>query len=292
MPGSPSNFLGLSVAEAEYQKSPVVVIPAPWEKTTSYMKGTGRGPQAIIEASRQVEFYDAELREESWRPGIHTVPPVDFGGADSKTALAKIEKAVDSVLKDGKFPILLGGEHTVTAGAVAAAARHCPDLSILQIDAHADLRESYEGTPYSHACVMRLCLQYVKQSVGVGIRSLCMEEAAFAEQHPGVTLFYDHERRTDPRWLEKVLNGLSQRVYLTIDVDGFEPNLIPATGTPEPGGLGWYEALGLIKAVFQKKKVVGADVVELMPIPSQHSSAFTAAKLAYKLAGYRKKFQV
>ncbi|OGQ46894.1 MAG: agmatinase [Deltaproteobacteria bacterium RIFCSPLOWO2_02_FULL_46_8] len=287
MPKLSPHFMGLPAEETQYKNSPVVIIPVPWEKTTSYMKGTGKGPQAIIAASHQVEFYDAELKKENWKPGIHTFSPVDFGASDSKKALEAIEKTVGQVLDDHKFPIALGGEHTLTAGCVAAAAKRYPNLSILQIDAHADLRESYDGTPYSHASAMRLCLKSVKKLVGVGIRSVCVEEVEFAKQHSGVTLIYDHEKQTDPNWVTKALQGLTDDVYLTIDVDGFEPNLIPATGTPEPGGLTWYEGLKLIRSVFQKKNVVAADVVELLPLASQHASDFIAAKLVYKLIGYR-----
>ena len=287
----PPNFLGLPVAKTEYASSPVVVVPVPWEKTTSYMKGTGKGPQAIIEASHQVEFYDAELEGESWQPGIHTVPSVDFGSSDSKNALEKVEKTFGKILDDKKFPIALGGEHTLTAGCVAATAKRYSNLSILQIDAHADLRESYEETPYSHACAMHLCLKHVKKLVGVGIRSLCTEEATFAKKHPEITLLYDHDRRKNLHWIEEALKGLTDTVYLTVDIDGFAPNLVPATGTPEPGGLSWYEGLDLIRALFQKKRVVAADVVELLPLSSQHASNFITAKLVYKIIGYWKRFQ-
>lgn len=287
----PPNFLGLPLENTDYKTSPVVICPVPWEKTTSYMKGTGKGPQAILSASHQVEFYDAEVGGESWEPGLHTLPAIDFGNSDGKAALEKVEKVIGKVLDDKKFPIVLGGEHTLTAGCVAAAAKRTRNLSILQIDAHTDLRESYEDTPYSHACAMRLSLRYVKKLVCVGIRSLCTEEVEFARQHPEVTILYDHERRLDPDWIEKALKGLTDHVYLTVDIDGFEPNLVPATGTPEPGGLNWYEGLDLIKACFQNKKVVAADVVELLPMASHHASSFTAAKLVYKLVGYFKKFQ-
>jgi agmatinase len=260
--------LGLPKEKTDYQKSNVIVIPVPWEKTTSYMKGTAKGPQAILEASHQVEFYDPELGEEPCNIGIHTLPPLEFKNSDSKKALEAIEKTVGKILDDKKFPIMLGGEHTITAGAVAAAAKRFPNLSILQIDAHADLRESYEETPYSHACAMRLCIRHVKKLVGVGIRSVCPEEVEFAKQHPEILLVYDHQRRGKGDWREAALKGLTDQVYLTIDVDGFEPNLIPATGTPEPGGLTWYEGLDLIRACFQKKKVIAADIVELLPMTS------------------------
>lgn len=282
--------MGLPVGATGYAKSPVVILPLPFEKTTSYMKGTAKGPQAIIEASHQVEFFDPELGFESWEPGIATLEPIDFSKLDAEAALAKIEKNFGRLLDDKKFPVALGGEHTVSAGCIAAAGRRFGNLSILQIDAHADLRETYDDTPFSHACAMRLSLKYVKKLVGVGIRSVSTEEVEFAEQHPEVTLFFDHELHRDPNWIQKALKGLTDTVYLSIDIDGFEPDLVPATGTPVPGGLSWYEGLDLIKALFQHKKVIAADVVELLPMPTSHRSSYTAASLVYKLIGYFKKF--
>lgn len=290
MTKSPPSFLA-PPEEISYERASVVILPCPLEKTTSYMKGTFAGPQAILEASAQVEFYDVELKEEPWRVGINTLKALDFSSLDSREAVGLIEKSVGKILDDKKFPICLGGEHTLSAGPVAACAKRHPNLSILQIDAHADLREAYEGSPFSHASAMRLCLKQAKKLVGVGIRSIALEEVQFVERHPEVTLIYDHERREMKDWVKKALDGLTDVVYLTIDVDGFSPALIPATGTPEPGGLSWYEGLDLISALFQKKRVVGADIVELLPLPGLHASSFTAAKLVYKLIGYFKRFQ-
>ncbi len=288
---TPLLYLGLPLDKTRYETAPTVVIPCPYEKTTSFMKGTKEGPRAILEASYQVEFYDSELGEEVWEPGIHTLTPLDFSGLDPKGAVAKIEKEAAKILEDQKFPICLGGEHTITAGPVAACAKKYTNLSILQIDAHADLRESYEGSPFSHACAMRQSLKFARKLVGVGIRSVASEEVEFVKGHPGVTLIYDHERRGKVDWIKRALEGLTDEVYLTVDVDGFDPSLIPATGTPEPGGLSWYEGLDLIRACFQNKKVVGADVVELLPQAGFHASNFIAAKLVYKLIGYHRRFQ-
>lgn len=287
---TPLSYLGLPPEETGYEKSDIVVIPCPYEKTTSFMKGTKEGPRAILQASYQVEFYDPELKQETWKPGIHTVKPLDFANDEPQTALAKIENEVAKVLGDKKFPICLGGEHTISAGPIAACAKRYPNLSLLQIDAHADLREAYEGTPYSHACALRQSLKFAKKLVGVGIRSVATEEVEFIQNHPEITLVYDHERRGKD-WIEKALDGLTDVVYLTIDVDGFDPSLIPATGTPEPGGLSWNEGLDLIRACFEHKKVVGADVVELLPQTGFHASNFIAAKLVYKLIGYYHRFQ-
>lgn len=283
--------MGLPVDAVAYEKSTVVVIPCPWEKTTTYMRGTKEGPRAILEASAQVEFYDGELKREMWQPGIHTWPSLDFEGLDSKKAMEKIQGVVAKILEDKKFPLCLGGEHSLSEGPIAALSQRYPNLSILQIDAHADLRESYEGTPYNHACAMRRALRYAKKLSGVGIRSLCQEEVVWAGEHPEIMLCLDHERRKQKDWIQKALDHLTDDVYLTIDIDGFDPALVPATGTPEPGGLSWYEGLDLIRACCEKKRVVGADLVELLPIPGSHASAFVAAKLAYKVIGYWKRFQ-
>lgn len=284
-------FLALPNEAVRYSTAATVIFPCPLEKTTSYGKGTARGPKAIIEASAQVEFYDCELEQESWPPGIHTLPPLDFSASDAPAALRAIEQKVGALLDDRKFPICLGGEHTLSAGAIAACAKRFPNLSVLQIDAHADLRADYEGTPYSHACAMRLIVPQVKKIVGVGIRSLDASEADFARTQPNITLILDHRRDREGRWIEAALAALTDTVYLTIDVDGFDPGLFGATGTPEPGGLTWQEGLDLLRRCFAAKRVVGADCVELMPLPHAHAAAFAAAKLVYKLIGYRKRFQ-
>ena len=285
------NFLGLPQKNVEYASSPVVVCPIPWEKTTSYMKGCVNGPQAILEASHQVEFYDPELRILSWKPGIYTEPPLNLNRLEAPEAFKKVEEKFSKFLADGKFPIGLGGEHSISAPTITAAAKRFPNLSVLQIDAHADLRESYEGTPYSHACAMRLIASKVKKLVGVGIRSVDIEEVEFAKANPHIHLIYDHKRIGNEHWIQEALDHLTDTVYLTIDIDGFDPSLVPATGTPEPGGLSWYEGLSLISALFQSKRVVASDLVELMPQPHQHASNFVAAKLVYKLIGYWQKYQ-
>lgn len=282
------NFLGLSDAEALYENSPDAILPVCFEKTTSFMRGTCLGPKAILDASLQLEFYDMELGQETWKPGLHTLPPMFFEKESSEEAVKMIEKQVAVILGDGKCPLLLGGEHTVSAGAIKAAVKRHPGLSVLQIDAHADLYPAYQGSPYSHACAMRLIAGDVKSLVGVGIRSLCRDEVAFASENRHIHLVRDHERVKNPRWIDEVLEKLTDTVYVTVDVDGFDPSLIPATGTPEPGGLSWYEGMELLRRVFREKKVVGADVVELMPVAGEHASNFICAKLVYKLIGYRR----
>jgi len=285
-----TNFLDLPPEESGYKQATTIILQAPWERTTSYGKGAGEGPEAIIRASSQVEFYDIELNQESYKPAIHTLPAMNFGN-DAAQAMKTIEMSVTKVLEDQKFPVLLGGEHSVSAGAVAATAKKHPNLSILQIDAHADLRDSYQGTPWSHASVMRRCLDSVKKIVGVGIRSVCVEEMALAKEDPRIDLFYDYDFRDNSNWIERVISCLTDTVYLTVDVDGFTPELISATGTPEPGGLSWMEGMALFRRLFQTKKVVACDVVELAPQPNHHVSDFVTAKLVYKLIGYKSAFQ-
>lgn len=285
------NFLGIPEEWSEWKISPVVVLPVPLEMTTSYEKGTRNGPEKIIQASHQVEFFDAELGMEACRKGIFTEAALDFEGETAESAQKKIEKAVARLLDAGKFPILLGGEHALSGAAIKAASERHPNLSVLQIDAHADLRESYEGSRYSHASAMRLAHPYVRGIVGVGIRSVCAEEVAYAKEHPDIFLQYDPVRRRNKNWIDEAIGRLTDTVYLTVDLDGFDPSLIPATGTPEPGGLGWYEGLDLIRTLFERKKVITADVVELLPLPHQHASEFAAAKLVYKIIGYWQKFQ-
>lgn len=284
-------FLKPPPESTAYDEAGVVIIPAPFEKTTSYASGTAKGPAAILEASTQVEYYDPELKQESWKAGIHTLDSLLLENLDSKEALDKIEDVTVKVLKDGKFPIVLGGEHAISGATIKAAAKQAPDLSVLQIDAHADLRESYEGTKYSHACAMRLAHPHVKKIVEVGIRSIDTEEVIYAKENPNIQIIYDHERRNNPNWIQEAIDGLTDPVFLTIDVDGFDPTLIPSTGTPEPGGLSWYEGLDLIRALFEQKKVIGCDVVELLPQEHHHASSFTVAKLVYKLVGYWQCYQ-
>lgn len=291
MTDNDSGFLGLPKEKTRFETSAAVVIPAPFEKTTSYAKGCARGPQSIIEASHQVEFYDPELGIECWEPGIHTLSALSLEELSSEEALKKIEKETGKLLEAGKFPVLLGGEHTVSVGAIRAAAGRFPKLCVLQIDAHADLRDSYDGTPLSHACAMRRVVDSVQKLAGVGIRALCAEEAEFARENRKVDLFYDHERRKDPHWVEKALSCLSENVYVTVDVDGFDPAIMPSTGTPVPGGLSWEEGLLLLRKCFETKRIVACDVVELLPLPNAHAPNFLAAQLTYKLIGYHNTFR-
>jgi agmatinase len=282
-----TNFLGLSDADARYESARGVVVPVPWEATVSYGKGTGKGPAAIVEASRYVELYDEVLREEPFRKGgIHTTAPVDVAGGDPVAFLGALEGEAARLFADGKFPVFLGGEHSLTTAPVRAARAAFEELSVLQLDAHADLRESYEGTPWSHASVMRRVHELGVPAVPVGIRAISVEEAEFIHDED-LPVFWSHRIAHSVEWIDTVLNTLSDTVYLTFDVDFLDPSLVPATGTPEPGGGFWHETMRFLGYVFQEKNVIGMDVVELAPIEGFHAPDFVIARLVHRCLGYK-----
>jgi len=255
----------------------------------SYGGGTGRGPGAILHASRYVELYDQEL---DWDPsvvGVHTFPALELTREGQGPAMAELEEAYGAIADalEDRFLVMLGGEHAVSAPAIRAqAARSGERLTVLQLDAHADLRAEFEGSPHSHACAMARVLD-VADVVGVGIRGISSEEVEVARSHDGVTLVYADEMWEDDRWMDRALEALGPKVYLTFDVDYFDPSLVPSTGTPEPGGGDWYRTLKFLRRVFETREVVAADVVELAPQPGLHAPDFLVAKLVYKFLGYR-----
>jgi agmatinase len=281
------NFLGIPDDEARYETARGVVVPVPWEATVSYGAGTAKGPAAILDASRYVELYDEVLREEPYRKGgIHTAQAVDGSGDDPVAFLDGLESVAARLFADGKFPVFLGGEHSLTTAPVRAARAAFEDLSVLQFDAHADLRESYEGTPWSHACVMRRVHELGVPAVPIGIRAISVEEAEFVHDE-GLPVFWSHRIAHGEEWMDTVLNTLSDTVYITFDVDYFDPSLIPATGTPEPGGGFWHETMRFLGYVFQEKNVIGMDVVELAPIDGFHAPDFVIARLVHRCLGYK-----
>jgi len=275
----PFNFLFLD--EQDYQKSKVAVFPVPYNSTTYWKSGTKEGPQAIIEASRHLELYDIETRKDVSKEGIFTMPIMEPSKDSPEATIARIKEITGRLLADGKFPLMLGGEHSVTLGAVQAFKEKYSDLSVLQIDAHADLRDEFEGTKYHHGAVMRRVRELGVPVTQVGIRSVSQEDSEYIEKEKIETVFMAPELP-----LEKIIATLTDNVYITLDLDGLDPSIMPSTGTPEPGGLGWYEVLNLIKEISKKKNIVGADVVELDPIPGLASPDFLAAKLAYKIINY------
>lgn len=277
------SFLGLGPALTSLERSRYVILPAPYERTTTYGKGTEKGPEAILRASEQVETFDEELWKETCTAGIHTAAALSFDGKTPEEDLGKISKRVAEFLALKKKVITLGGEHTVTVGAVDAYLRVYPDLSVLQLDAHADLRDSFEGSPYNHACVMRRLIDRCPL-VQVGIRNLSLGEAELIQRRGmKLWLYRDLARRG---WMEEMLSELLPYVYLTLDVDAIDPAIIPSTGTPEPGGLTWDMLLDITRAVSQRSNIVGADVTELAPIKGLHAPDFTIAKFIYRLIGY------
>ncbi len=283
------NFLRIEEESlCSYDSSRFVIFEAPYEHTSSYRSGSRQGPGAIIRASHFVEMYDETLEQESVRlGGICTVEPLDFAGKVDRFAVALIEQQTEKLLKDGKFPIMLGAEHTVTLGAVQAFKKRFSKLSVLQIDAHSDLRESYEGNRYSHASVMARVVELGVPLVQVGIRALCIEEAEFIRTGGTAHTLFAHQLRDMPtqKWVDQVISHLGEQVYITIDADGFDPSVIPAVGTAEPNGLTWNDSLALLTEVCARRQVVGFDVVEVAPDPNAIISEYTLAKLIYRLIG-------
>jgi agmatinase len=281
----PHNFLGLPASQSSYKSARFAVLPIPYDSTTSYQVGTRNGPAAIIEASMQVELFDEELGIEACKAGVATLDAVMPNMAGPKEMHEDIFKVAAKAIRDGKFLVGLGGEHGITSALVRATLARHRKLSVLQIDAHLDLRDSYEGTPYSHASVMRRVLDFGCSVVPVGIRNVSREEHRFVRERK-VPFVSARECHMADDWVDRVLNSLGETVYVSIDIDGFDPAYAPGTGTPEPGGLDWYQVTGLLRLVAAEKKVVGADIVEVMPIPGQAVTEFLAARLAYKLMGY------
>jgi len=282
----PYNFMGVDGPFSRFENASVLILPVPYEGTTCYGSGTRGGPKAIIDASRSLELYDEEIGGEIYRCGIHTLPGVEPLVEGPAHMIERISGIVEELFHSGKLIVLLGGEHTITVGAVRGISKYT-DLSVLQIDAHADLRDSYQGSSYSHACVMRRVREICENVVQVGIRSISAEEMEFVMKG-GLEdeIFLMKDILNDEGWKEDVIRRLDQNVYITIDLDGLDPAIMPAVGTPEPGGLGWYETLSLLKGVTRSKKVMGFDVVELAPVPGLIAPNVLAAKLIYKLIGY------
>ncbi len=284
----PHTYLGLDESATDFANAGAVILPVPYETTTSYGGGARNGPGAIVEASRYIELYDQELRTDPSRVGIHTLPALELSRDGAPAAMAELEAAYARVahVVQNRFLVMLGGEHAVSAPAIRAQAARVGRLSVLQLDAHADLRAEFEGSAYSHACAMARVLD-VADLVSVGVRGVSEEEVGVADSKEGVTLIWADEMWEDDAWMDRALSALGDPVYLTFDVDYFDPSLVPSTGTPEPGGGDWYRTLRFLRRVFGERTVVACDVVELAPTPGVHAPDFLVAKLVYKLIGYR-----
>lgn len=282
-------FMHLDDENTAFAGAGVVVVPVPFDGTTCYRPGTREGPHAIIDASRNLELYDTELRRSPFAVGIHTLRAVTPVMGNAAGMVDRIEEVTAHLLDAGKFVVTLGGDHSTSIGVVRAFARRHPDMSVLQIDAHADLREEYEGTPLSSATIMRRVLDVCPRTAQVGIRSMSEPEAQLVEERKLpmwlASAIRAQARQGRDEWIEQVVAALADEVYVTIDVDAFDPSLVPGTGTPEPGGLGWYEVIDLLAAVTTHRRVIGFDVVELSPLVEGHVSPVVAAKLVYKLIG-------
>lgn len=276
--GPPFNFFGIP---ADFDSAKIVILPVPYESTVSYKSGTKDGPHEIIHASRFMETYDLELDSASEDIGIYTLDELEKNVEGPEKMINNVEEAVSEILDKNKFVIMLGGEHSITLGAFRAHFKKFKNLSLLQLDAHADLREEFEGSKYNHACVMRRCGEITKNIVQVGIRSCSNEESEYMQKEK-IKIIH----KAPAFDIKTIISQLNENVYLTIDVDCFDPAIMPSTGTPEPGGLQYYQVLELIKAVAKKRKIVGMDVVELSPIPGIAAPNFMVAKLIQKCMGY------
>lgn len=293
----PRTFLGLNRSASSFAEADAVVLPVPYESTTSWGGGARSGPDAIVQASRYVELYDQELGcEPGATLGIHTLPALELTRAGAEPAMEELRRCYAGVAAEvgDAFLLMLGGEHSISSPAILAHAdrldREQTDptarLSVLQMDAHADLRAEYEGTPASHASAMARVLDRA-DVVAVGLRGVSGEEIAASRASTGSTLIWADEMWDDDAWMDRALEALGPKVYLTFDVDYFDPSIVPSTGTPEPGGGDWYRTLRFLRRVFEEREVVAADIVELAPTPGLPAPDFVVAKLAYKLISYR-----
>jgi N1-aminopropylagmatine ureohydrolase len=262
-----------------------VILPIPFDRTTSYVPGTRTGPHEILVASSHMELWDEETQTDVHGIGIFTLPEMELPFGEMEALVEEIERVAYEVIGRDKFLVALGGEHSITPPLVSAAARKYDGLSLLQVDAHADMRDAYMGSIHNHACAMRRSVEHARLTQ-VGIRSLSTEEAEILPR-VNTTVFYDCSMRRDPKWIDAVVESLGENVYVSIDVDGLDPAIMPATGTPEPGGLSWPEITALLRTVAERRRIVAADVVELSPIPGMVAPTFLCAKLVYKLLTYR-----
>jgi agmatinase len=274
------NFGGSEVVY-DYERSGIIIVPVPYDETSTWIKGSDRGPDAIMEASVNLEFYDVETGTEVHKKGIHTINPVVEKNSPEELVNAVCNKTLE-LLRSDKFPVIVGGNHTVSIGSIKAFSEYFRDLSVLQLDAHSDLRQEYEGSRLNHACAMARASEYAP-IVQVGIRSMSAEELPFAGKG---NIFYSHELRYHKSLYKQAIEKLTENVYVTIDLDVFDPSLMPSTGTPEPGGPDYYELMHFLRDVAKSRRIVGFDVVELCPSPVNKFADFVAAKIIYQLLSY------
>jgi agmatinase len=275
------NFGGDEVVY-DYQESGIIILPVPYDETSTWMRGADKGPGAILEASVNLEFYDVETSSEAHLKGINTVGPVLEKQTPGKL-VNEVYSRTSAILEDKKFPVIIGGNHTVSIGSIKAFSEYFDDLSVLQLDAHADLRLEYEGSEFNHACAMARAREFAPV-VQVGIRSMSESELPYAERE---RIFFSHELFYNKDLYSKAIDKLTKNVYITIDLDVFDPSIMPSTGTPEPGGPQYYELMHFLRDVIKRRNVVGFDVVELCPSDMNKAPDFIAAKIIYQLLSYR-----
>lgn len=276
------NYGDIPVGYCEKNKSNVVIIPVPYDKTSTWVKGADKGPNAIIEASANMELYDIETDSEVYKHGIFTEEPINELGSPEKM-IESVKNIVDKYIKENKFVVVIGGEHSVSIGSIKAHAEKHSKLCVLQLDAHSDLRDTYNGSKYNHACVMSR-VKEICPIIQVGIRSMDSSELKSINKK---RVFFAEDIQKNKNLINDVINLLSDKVYITLDLDVLDPSIMPSVGTPEPGGLLWYETLALLKAVIKERELVGFDVVELCPNPHNKAPDFLASKLIYKALSYK-----
>jgi len=278
------NYAGIPDKYSRIDDAKVVLIPVPYDGTSTWQKGSDKGPEAFLEASENMELYDIETRSEVYKKGIYLAPPVTENSSPEKMVEA-VYKTTKNYLKQEKFVTLFGGEHSISIGSIKAFNETFEDLTVVQIDAHADLRPEYEGSSCNHACAVHEASKNTNL-VQVGIRSMDVSEVEHMDENQ---VYFAHDLYED--WQDDAIGQMTPNVFITIDLDAFDPSILPSTGTPEPGGLFWYETLEFLKMMFKKKNVVGFDIVELCPNKNERSSDFLAAKLYYKMLSYKFKYQ-
>ncbi|PZW39661.1 MULTISPECIES: agmatinase [Mesonia] len=278
------NYAGIPDKYARLDEAKVVLIPVPYDGTSTWQKGADKGPQAFLDASENMELYDIETRSEVYKKGVYLTPPVTENTSPEKMVEA-VHKTTKNYIKQDKFVTLFGGEHSISIGSIRAFNEAFPDLTVVQIDAHADLRKEYEGSSCNHACAVHEASK-TTNLIQVGIRSMDGEELEYMDENQ---VYFAHDLYED--WMDDAIGQMTPNVFLTIDLDAFDPSIMPSTGTPEPGGLFWYETLEFLKLIFKKKNVVGFDIVELCPNKEEKSSDFLAAKLYYKMLSYKFKYE-
>ncbi|ETN95569.1 agmatinase [Zhouia amylolytica] len=282
---SKKTYAGIPEKYSRLDDAKVVLIPVPYDGTSTWQKGADKGPEAFLHASENMELFDIETRTEPYRKGVYLAPSVTENSSPEKMVEA-VYRTTKNYIKQDKFVTLFGGEHSISIGTIKAFNESFDNLTVLQIDAHADLRPEYDGTKCNHACAVFEASK-TTNLIQVGIRSMDIEELDHMDENQ---TYFAHDIISDDDWMEDSIHQMTDNVFITIDLDAFDPSILPATGTPEPGGLLWYETLDYLKQIFKKKNVVGFDIVELCPNPNEKSSDFLAAKLYYKMLAYKFKY--